>query len=499
MLPVARSLSTKALSVLSTPVVNQPNHYLALNHTPRCNTVAKSAVAPTGVASAEISKKIAERATTTLRSARNFSSVPTSTSARAASGLLPRQSKLVLRHEEREQLDREYGADLVSTRLRHDVFTDVVALRRQLAYETKTGITLAEYRLIAPFALRPGQIEHGRIQNHGTDALLHIDRSDVKQVSEGGRIVGVICSTTAGGGQCRSMTAKGRFGVPDGWTTEDELTVELNGARRLRTVLTGPKGESGMIERSFDGSMLTLERAYKSTLPSRINGVPDFTRPISTINFLTARAMAILGVTDDNLTHVKVNRLQHLPTLAHLDWLQRIFPGQPLSHLIDHTTWAKTSLRETAAIVGHTLQAHPQIDLQGSAKWMAAHPGAPQRRWRYLHQESIRLTIEHLTGQTLPEIDDPSGNWRVAAEVAKKAYKQQRCADLISAVAQVVAREIDTLLKARLDAINQEEIALRQRYDIAAWSEPRLLNFDVTYCTSKDKQESDYAEESRKV
>lgn len=490
MSPVARSVSVKALSTLGSPLADQVSHRLAKNHTPRFNAIAKSAVVSIRVPISGISKKIAERATATLRSSRSFASIPASTSARAAFGLLPRQSKLLLRHEEREQLDREYGADLVGARLRHDVFADVVALRRQLAHETKTEITLSDYRSMAPFALRLGQIEHGWTQNRSTDALLHIDHSHIKQITERGCIVGEIYSTTDGGGQCRSMTAKGRFGVPEGWMTEDELTVEPNGVRRLCTVLTGPNGESGMIERSFDGSMLTLERAYKSTLPTRISGVPDFNRPVSTINFLTARALNILGITDHNLTHVKVNRLQHLPTLAHLDWLQRNYPGQPLSHLIDHTTWAKTNIRETAAIVGQTLEAHPQIDMQGGSTWMAAHPGTPRRRWRYLHQESIRLTIEHLTGQTLPEIDDPSANWRVAAEAAKTAYKQQRCAALTPDEAQTVAREIDTLLKTRLDSINQEEAALRQRYDIAAWTEPRQLNFDVTYRTTRDAGKS---------
>jgi hypothetical protein len=113
-------------------------------------------------------------------------------------------------------------------------------------------------------------------------------------------------------GLCRSMTAKGRFGVPEGWITENELTVEPSGERRLRTVLTGPSGESGIIERGFDGTTLTLEKAYKSTLPTRVNGIPGFTRPASTINFLTARAFTILGVTANNLARLKVSRLQRL-------------------------------------------------------------------------------------------------------------------------------------------------------------------------------------------
>ena len=330
----------------------------------------------------------------------------------------------------REPLDAQFGAETVESRLRHDVFADLAALKRQLTHESKTEITLDEYHRIEPLGGPAGQ------------------------------------------------------GVPPGWHLEDRITRDAGGLTKMRSTLTGPNGESGMIVRSFDGRTLYLDKAYKSTLPTRMTGVPGFDRPVTTINYLTARACRILGVTPENLQYIKVNRLQHKPALAHLDWLQRKYPESSMADLIQHTTWARSYIRETAAILGHAVQAAPAIDLEDGAAWSKAHPGAARRDWDYMTMETERLTIKHLTGQKLSRVDDASGDWRVSAEQALARFKAQRCTGLAEPETAALEADIDSRLTRRLDAIRLEDHALRTRYELPFGTAPRHVNFDVTFRTA---------------
>ena len=327
-------------------------------------------------------------------------------------------------------LDAQFGAATVNSRLQHDVFPDIAALQRQLTHEAKIDITLDDYVGIEPF---------GGVAAHG---------------------------------------------VPEGWRVVDRLSHDANGLTKLRSTLTGPNGESGMVVRSFDGHTLYLDKAYKSTLPTRLTGVPGFTRQVMTINYLTARSCRILGVTPKNLQRIKVNRLQHRAALAHLDWLMRKFPQSSMAQLIDHTTWARSYIRETAKIVGHVVQPAPTIDLQGDPTWIRKHPGATPRKWDYLAMETERLTIKHVTGQKLPRVDDALADWRTSATHAIATFKAQRCAGLGAAEADALTKKIDNMLTRRLDAIRNEEQALRTRYDLSEGTAPRHVNFDVTFRTA---------------
>ena len=395
----------------------------------------------------------------------------------------PRDTPL-LAPAQRAELEMTYGADLVASRLAFDVFPDADALKRQLAHETKTEITLAEFQTIVPHPVLTGQHVLQSRQPRSVvddDALAY---HAVTRFMDGTTEVGIVCNGIDDNGSLISMYASGRFDMPDGWSVEDRMTRQADGTNKLRSTLSGPDGESGMVVRSFDGKTLYLEKAYKSTLPTRLAGVAGFERSPSTINYLTARACRILGVNSDNLQQIKVNRLQHRPTLAHLYWLRRQYPLESLSVLLDHSTWARTYIRETAAIVGHKMQPEPTIDLQGSPTWLRAHPQAMLRDWNYLGEETKRLVVAHLTGEKITSVDDPTLDWRQAARVAVDGYKLRRCAGLDQKQAGAIVEEIDTLLQRRLTAIDREGLDCRKRYDLPADQAPRDLNFDVTYRTT---------------
>ena len=89
----------------------------------------------------------------------------------------------------------------------------------------------------------------------------------------------------------------------------------------------------------------------------------------------------------------------------------------------------------------------------------------------------------HLTGQDLPLIDDGEQNWRAAACVAITDYCNQRCVDLPENEASRVTLEIEKLLAGRIDAIQNEDRALFQRYAIPPGTTPSLVNFDITFRT----------------
>ena len=206
-------------------------------------------------------------------------------------------------------------------------------------------------------------------------------------------------------------------------------------------------------------------------------------RPLATVNFMAARSCRILGVTTENLREIRGCRIQHRPTLAHVDWLRRQYPDQTLGALIDHTTWAKSQLRNTARIVGHEPLPQPAVHLQGSNEWRKSKPASKVRDWSYFQQETERYTVVHLTGRALPEVDDMTQDWRNAAQLAIEEYKTRCVADASADQARDIADNIDRMLAKKLAAIDAEEQTIRQRYDLPVGTVPQHMNFDVIYKT----------------
>ena len=392
--------------------------------------------------------------------------------------------RLSLSASEQAELASLYGNDAVADATAHDCFTNVAALRRQLAHEAKTEITPADYQWIDPF--RPARGDHVEHSAEPTSGIgLHdIASLEHTSVTHADGTVSQRLVTVNAQGHCVALESTGRFGVPAGWIAEDAIRRTADGLAQLRTRFIGPNGESGVVVRSFDGTTLHLDKAYKSTLPTRLAGVPGFDRPVATVNYMTARACKLLGVTGQNLQQIKINRLQHRPALMHLDWLLRENPDQTIGELIDHTTWAKRYIRETAQIVGRRVLPIPLIDPEGSRAWKAAHPGAARRDWPYLQSETERLTFKHLTRQKIDKVDEASGSWRTSAAMALARYKVAQCHGLSPGNAAERRREIDTLLQTRLAAIDAEESNLRRRYGMPPDRVPGHLNFDVTYRTT---------------
>jgi len=335
---------------------------------------------------------------------------------------------LALSPLECSRLASVYGVETVLQRIEHDVFSDVAALERQLAHEHRVDFFVKDYASLNPSA------------------------------------------------------------IPDGWTFNDKFIHHEHGLVELRTVLRGPAGECGKVVRSFDGHTLHLNKAYKSSLPTRLAGIPGMGRPAATVNYMTARACKLLGVTTENLRQIKINRLQHRPTLAHLDWLKHQYPGKTLSTLIGHTTWARNYVRQTATNIGHALQENPDITLESSREWHAAHPNACHRDWDYMRAETERLTIKHYTGQKITKIDDVSNDWKESAAKAIENFKVRQCRDLGDDAAENLRNEIDATIKKHLTQIDHAESALAQRYGLNADYKPRHLNFDVTFRTQPERE-----------
>ncbi|MES2831752.1 MAG: hypothetical protein V4695_07150 [Pseudomonadota bacterium] len=326
---------------------------------------------------------------------------------------------------ERKRLIVAFGAVAVEESLQHDVFDCADALHRQLTHEHQNDMSPEQYYRLDP------------------------------------------------------------AGLPPGWRVDDCMTNRADGLQTLRTILHGPGGECGRIVRGFDGQTLHLDEAYKCSLPSKIANVPGYAQPFSTMNYLTARACKILNVSSDNLASIKINRLQHRPTLAHFDWLQQQYPDESLSQLIGHTTWVKKNIRQVALNIGHELEPKPEIFLQGSPEWIAAHPGAPSRAWAYTEAEAQRLTIKHITGQEIVEVDTANTDWQACAAEAIRRFKQERCAHLSESEAAVETQRIDELIAARLQALRQSDLAVGKRYGFRQDYAPKHLNFDVRFCTRR--------------
>ena len=399
----------------------------------------------------------------------------------------PPKASLTLSATEHAELAALYGNAVVADAIAHDCFADVAALRRQLAHEAKTEITLTDYYRMDPFCAANDDLSRRSVELASGADLPDAYSIDRISVTHGDGVISQRWRTFDAHGKCIAFDAAGRFGLPTGWIAEDTVRRCGDGITQVRTRLTGPNGESGAVMRRFDGKTLHLDEAYKSTLPTRLAGVPGFDRSVATVNYLTARACKLLGVTAQNLQQIRVNQLQHQPVLMHLDWLLRKYPGKSMGELIDRTTWAKSYVRETAAIVGRRVIPGPTIDPEGSPAWVAEHSGAVRRSWPYLQSETKRLTFEHLTREKIDQIDTPSGAWKTSAATALARYKAAQCQGLSPVAASARMHEIDTLLQKRLAAISAEETGLRRRYDLPADRVPRHLNFDVTYQTMVDQ------------
>ena len=435
---------------------------------------------------ASVRQRVADRSLPRLR---DCQPVPSTTLARNTPGAIDEgvTATTASLAPAQSALDARYGRDSVAMRRAHDVFDSDTMLARQLAYEHKPAIDRRSFEAIQPFALPPGQ----RVFAHAdpeasarpaggqpSHAGGHWQRHRVLDVDE--RIVGTMAICRNDANNVTALQSNGAFGVPPGWRVEDKLTT-ADGTIRLRSTLTGPNGESGMVVRGFDGVTLYLEKAYKSTLPSQLSNVPTFTGPVATINFLTARACRIMGVTHDNLQHIRISRVQHQPLVMHLDWLRRRYPQRSLEELIDHTTWARTYIRDNATMVGKQLQPAPAISLQGSPAWVAAHPNSTLRDFNYLRAEGARQMIKHLTGATLPKVDDPVRDWRPAAGHAMRALRAWARAGDQPGIAVAQVARISADIRERVMAIRNEEGNLRERYDLPKPLTPQHLDFDVTF------------------
>ena len=399
----------------------------------------------------------------------------------------PLKASLVLSATEHAEMAALYGNEAVADAIANDSFADAAALRRQLAHEAKIEITLTDYHRIDPFCTAVGDFSRQSVQMASGDDLPEACSIVRISVTHADGVISQRWRTFNAHGKWIAFNAVGRFGLPTGWIAEDTVRRSSDAITQVRTRLIGPNGESGAVVRSFDGKTLHLDEAYKSTLPTRLAGVPGFDRSVATVNYLTARACRLLGVTAQNLQQIRINQLQHRPVLMHLDWLLRKYPDKSIGELIDHTTWAKSYIRETAAIVGRRVIPGPGIDAEGSPTWEAAHPGAAQRNWPYLQSETKRLTFKHLTRERIDQIDAASGAWKTSAATALARYKVAQCRGLSPVAASARMHEIDTLLQTRLAAISAEEAGLRRRYDLPADRMPEHLNFDVTYQTVVDQ------------
>lgn len=335
------------------------------------------------------------------------------------------RQRLVLTPQKRDELAIVFGAEALAERLEYDAFASVETLQRQLAFEQKSEMSSTQFYGIDPARL------------------------------------------------------------PAGWIAHDQEINRGQGLRSLRSVLRGPAGECGTVVRSFNGCTLYLDEAYKSSLPSKLGDVPGFGHPVATMNYMTARACRLLNINAENLGSIKINRLQHRPTLVHLDWLQSNYPQRSLSELFGHTTWAKKYLRQCAANIGHVLDAEPEIALQGSTQWKAAHPGAVERDWDYTDAEARRLALVHMTGYDIAKVDDPSIDWKHNAEEAIDRFKKDRCVNLSPAAAGAESTRIDKMITERLEALEKSDVALAERYALPNNYAPRHLNFDVTYRTKR--------------
>lgn len=386
--------------------------------------------------------------------------------------------------DEQQELQSLYGRDAVRECLNYDTFRKIDELRRHLSYiHSQATISLCDYGKIQPFkwmsnfssTLFASSLECG---DSLPDQFCRIKWAILNTPQT------KIIDSTCGNG-IFSFSVESSFGLPTGWKAEDTFTQPKSGFYRLGTTLHSPDGGAGRIERSFDGRMLSLEEAYNCTLPTSLDGIPGINRRIPTMNFMTARACKILGVTRENLSEIRISRLQHRPTLAHLDWMQRKYPDQNLETLFDHTTWSKTHIKNTARIIGHTLLPCPAINLQGSEPWRMTPQHAKIRNWDFFQAYTERCTVMYLTGQELPKVDDHTQDWREAAKLAVENYKAKCCVGLTSDEAHMVTQNIDRLLTKKYTAIAAEESAVRQRYDLPDESAPQNINFDVIYKTRK--------------
>jgi hypothetical protein len=379
---------------------------------------------------------------------------------------------------QRIKLYREFGLAAVQNRLTHDTHVNGDSLRKQLAYEAKKGIGPKEFGGLKPYEPTQNQTVEVTWSPAGADDPAHIAQVESRTTMEAGEEVGRMKRRYDDQGRLRSLEARGSYGVPPGWQANDRLTVDGQGVSKLRSVFTGPDGKSGKVVRRFDGKTLVLDKAYRSSLPGTLNYVPGLRHEVPTMNYMTARALRILGVNAGNLKEIRGSRVQHQLTVGHMDWLSRKYPKASPDELIYHTSWAK-NIDSTAGIVGHKLAKGASVVLQGSSRWNAEHPGAAVRGWDYPQQEASRLAIKHMTGVRIAHVDDPERDWRAEGQAALERH----FAELVETHGQTEGERLKAKAKKLLASVDGEQARIERRYGVDPEKGPVHMNFDVIFPT----------------
>jgi len=379
---------------------------------------------------------------------------------------------------ERMKLYREFGLATVQNRLTRDTHANGDSLRKQLAYEAKKGIGPEEFDGMKPYEPKQNETLEVTWSAAGANDPAHITRVELRTTVAAGREIGQLKRGYDNQGRLRSLEARGSYGVPPGWQANDRLTVDEQGVSKLRSVFTGPQGESGKVVRRFDGKTLVLDKAYRSSLPGTFIGVPGLRRDVPTMNYMTARALRILEVNAGNLKEIKGSRVQHQLTVAHMDWLSRKYPKASPDELIYHTSWAK-NINSTAGIVGHKLAKGASVVLQGSSRWNEEHPGAAVRGWDYPQQEASRLAIKHMTGVSIAHVDDPERDWRAEGQAALDRH----FARLMETHGQAEGARLSDKAKKLLASVDGEQARIERRYGVDHEKGPVHMNFDVIFPT----------------
>jgi hypothetical protein len=379
---------------------------------------------------------------------------------------------------ERMRLYREFGFATVQNRLTHDTHANGDSLRKQLAYEAKKGIGPKEFGRLQPYQPKANETVQLTRQQPAPEDPAHIIEVELQTTMERGTQVGQVKRGYDDQRRLRSLKARGSYGMPPGWVADDKLTVDEGGVGKLRSVFAGPNGETGKVVRGFDGKTLTLDKAYRSSLPAKLGGVPGFEHDVPTMNYMTARALRILGVDAGNLKEIKGSRVQHQLTVGHMDWLSRKYPKASPDKLIYHTSWAR-NIDSTAGIVGHKLAKGASVVLQGSSRWHAEHPGARVRSWDYPQQEASRLAIKHVTGVRIAHVDDPARDWRAEGQAAL----EQHFAELQATHGEVEGKRLGDKAKKLLASVDGEQARIERRYAVDHEKGPVHMNFDVIFPT----------------
>jgi hypothetical protein len=376
------------------------------------------------------------------------------------------------------RLSREFGLATVRNRLTHDTHVSGDSLRKQLAYEAKKGIGPKEFGELQTYEPTSNETVEVTWRPRVPDDPDHIAAVEVRTTMEGGTQVGQVKRGYDKKNELRRIEAHGSYGVPPGWVADDKLTVNDEDVKKLRSAFTGPNGESGKVVRVFDGKTLVLDKAYRSSLPAKLSDVPGLGHDVPTMNYMTARALRILGVNAGNLKEIKGSRVQHQLTVGHMDWLSKKYPKASPDKLIYHTSWAK-NIDSTAHIIGHKLAKGASVVLQGSSQWNVEHEGAKVRGWDYPQQEASRLAIKHMTGVRIAHVDDPVRDWRTEGQAALDVH----FAKLREKHGEEKGTRLSDKAKNRLASVDGEQARIERRYGVDHEKGPVHMNFDVIFPT----------------